>query len=182
MDNLVEETIVKTTVDYSTDEKKGKFIRLNSREVGTLCDDENKDVIQDSGELKLQAVTLKGGHCGRKVRFKLSRYVNSCVSPGDGETVRLSITNTNLHISCSMKDGRPALNLEECSREKLQEISGDENRFLFFKRFNGTISIVTLESVKCPGWFISTCHEVENQPVEMCEPDTIRRIMRFKLN
>ncbi|XP_040012581.1 interleukin-1 beta [Xiphias gladius] len=183
MDSLMDETIVKTVENFSTGERKITFQRVNSVRECTLCDTTKKDVIYASGELKLQAVTLKGGQGDRKVNFRLSRYITACVSPDDGQSVVLSITNQNLHISCSMNGDKAELNLEECTEEELRKISNDGHmdRFLFYKRTTG-ISLTTFESVKCRGWFISTSYEQENQPVEMCKVDTAHRLTSFVVN
>ncbi|XP_076614644.1 interleukin-1 beta isoform X2 [Chaetodon auriga] len=183
MDSVVDETIVKTSENVSTAVTQGKFQRVNSVRLCTLCDSSQKDIVHESGALNLQAITLQGGHCERKVSFKLSRYITPCSSAGGGQTVVLSISSSNLHLSCSMKDGRAVLNLEECSEDNLKTISkdGDMDRFLFFKRTTG-LSETSFESVTCRGWFISTSYEGENQPVEMCEADTYRRLTSFKLN
>nr|CCV66726.1 interleukin-1 family member 2 [Sparus aurata] len=179
LDSLVEDSIVKTSENFTVGEKRSMFKRFGSVNLCTLCDTSKKDVICVSEEMKLQAITLKGGHCERKVNFRLSKYIDTCQS--EGQPVVLSITN-NLHISCSMKDGRPVLNLEECSEAKLQTINKDDDmdRFLFYRTDKG-LSHITFESVKYRGWFISTC-EGEEQPVEMCEADATRRLTSFKLN
>ncbi|XP_031730975.1 interleukin-1 beta [Anarrhichthys ocellatus] len=184
MESLVTETIITMTESSSADLKR-RFRRISSWEVCTLCDTSQKEVVQASGDIKLQAITLKGGNCERKVSFKVARYLNPSVPPGDVLTVLLSITN-NQHICCSMEDGQAVLKLEECCKQKLQNISADEDmdRFLFYKRTEG-VSLNTFESVKCGGWFISTSCQGENQPVEMCrrvEVDAARRLNSFKLN
>ncbi|XP_041816046.1 interleukin-1 beta [Chelmon rostratus] len=183
MDSVVDETIVKTTENVSTGGIRGNFQRVNSVKLCTLCDTSQKDIVHKSGALNLQAITLRGGHRESKVSFKLSRYITPCVSAGEGQTVVLSITNSNLHLSCSLIDGRAVLNLEECSEGDLRTISsdGNMNRFLFYKRASG-LSLTSFESVRHRGWFISTSYEGENQPVEMCEADTARRLTCFKLN
>lgn len=207
--HLSTDSIVKTSENFTVGEKRSTFKRFGSVNLCTLCDTSKKDVICVSEEMKLQAITLKGGHCERKgrrgtslqlentftqvlycgtilsylhltsgflfydtlnwyrvkwrnysywfsksdlnsflacfcdvrtvgkkkfsqyhlsqslrlindhlcfvvffptlVNFRLSKYIDTCQS--EGQPVVLSITN-NLHISCSMKDGRPVLNLE----------------------------------------------------------------------
>ncbi|XP_036972566.1 interleukin-1 beta [Acanthopagrus latus] len=179
LDSLVEDSIVKTTENCTMGEKRSKFKRIGSVNLCTLCDTSKKHVICVSEEMKLQAITLKGGHGDRKVNFRLSKYIDGGRS--ESLPVVLSITE-NLHISCSMKDGRPELNLEECSEVNLQTISRDDNmdRFLFYRRDAG-LSHITFESVRYSGWFISTC-EGEEQPVEMCEAKANRRLTSFKIN
>ncbi|XP_051268391.1 interleukin-1 beta [Dicentrarchus labrax] len=181
MDSLIEETIVKTTEDFSLGAKKKTFLRVNSGNICTLHDTDQKAIVHGSGEIKLQAITLKGGNCERTVNFKLARYMSTCDT--QCQCVLLSITNNNLHLSCVMKDGKAVLNLEECSEETLKNISDDENmdRFLFYKRVTG-VSLTTFESVRFPGWFISTSNDSEQQPVEMCVADAARRVTSFKVN
>ncbi|XP_035524519.1 interleukin-1 beta [Morone saxatilis] len=181
MDSLLDETIVNTTENFSLGAERKTFQRVNSENMCTLCDTDQKAIVHGSGEIKLQAITLKGGNCERTVNFKLSRYISTADTKY--QCVLLSITNHNLHLSCFMKDGKAVLNLEECSKETLEHISDDENkdRFLFYKRVTG-VSLTTFESVRCPGWFISTSNDSERQPVEMCVADAARRVTSFKIN
>ncbi|XP_059213365.1 interleukin-1 beta isoform X2 [Centropristis striata] len=181
MEGLVTETVVETTGNSSSGVQR-TFQRLNSVKLCTLCDMSQKDVVQATGELKLQAVTLKGGNSERKVDFKLFKYITSCSSAADSLTVVLSIAN-NLHISVCMMDGSAVLTLEECSEENLKRISAEGNmdRFLFYKETIGD-SMNTFESVKYRGWFISTSIEGENLPLEMCKVDAASRLKCFRLN
>ncbi|XP_070781109.1 interleukin-1 beta [Enoplosus armatus] len=182
MDTLVEETTVKK-MENSSVEMKRIYHRVNSVKLCTLCDIRKKDVVHNSEELTLQAITLKGGHSDRKVNFKLSKYIIAPVSDGDGQAVLLSIPNNNLHISCSMKGDKATLKLEERSEDDLNIINNNGNldRFLFYKRIKG-MSLTTFESVLCRGWYISTSYEDENQPVEMCKVDTSQRLTSFNIN
>lgn len=183
MDSLVDERIVMVTDNCSTGRNASHFHRTSGVKHCTLSDKSHKEVVIGPGECRLQAITLRGGHAERKVVFKLSKYVGPVLSVGDGQTVVLTITNTNMHISCSMKDNKAVMNLEECSEKDLQMISdaGKMNRFLFYKRTTG-VSLSTFESVQCRGWFISTSHEAENQPVEMCQVDEAGRVTSFRLD
>ncbi|XP_008298773.1 interleukin-1 beta-like [Stegastes partitus] len=182
MDSLVEETVVETFLTSNTGQKKVTFRRVNSVKQFTLCDSVQKDLVQQSGELKLQALTLKGGHYQCKVNFKMARYVTPCVPAADVQTVLLSINN-DLHMSCTMIDDTPVLTLERCREDELKMISDDQNmdRFLFFKR-HSAMTLYTFESVKHRGWFISTSTEDENHSVEMCKVDAASRLTSFKLN
>ncbi|GAA6223656.1 interleukin-1 beta-like [Lates japonicus] len=176
MDSVVEETIVKEVKISPMGERRFVFERINSLEC-TLTDNSQKDIICTSEDLKLQAVTLKGGNCSRKVNFKLVQYI----SPNDGQTVVLSIRNHNLYISCSMTGNKAELNLEKCSEEDLRA-DPDMKRFLFFNREGPEICLHTFESVKYRGWFISTAYEKENEPLEMCQVDSAYRLTKFKIN
>ncbi|KAA8579211.1 hypothetical protein FQN60_000033 [Etheostoma spectabile] len=107
LESLVTETVVTATEASSTGVKK-IFERMNSGNLCTLCDCSQKDIVRASGDLKLQAVTLQGGHGDKKVNFKLSRYISRCSSADGGAPVLLSITN-KLHMSCCMEDGKAEL-------------------------------------------------------------------------
>lgn len=181
MDSVMEETVVKTDINSSTGQRRVTYQRVNSGKQFSLCDSVQKDIVQQSGDLKLQAITLKGGHYQHKVNFKMARYATCVVSAGDGQTVLLSITN-NMHVSCTMKGDKPELTLETCCKDELKRISNDQNmdRFLFFKRASA-LTLYTFESVKYRGWFISTSSEDERQPVEMCKVDTAHRLTCFKM-
>ncbi|XP_040914499.1 interleukin-1 beta [Toxotes jaculatrix] len=184
MESLVEETVVQKVENFTTGEKRIIFQRVNSVRECTLSDACKKDIVHATGELKLEALTLKGGHGDRKVNFRLSRYITPCVPVGEtGQTVVLSVTNQNLHISCTMNGDKAELHLEQCSEDCLNRISSDNDmdRFLFYKRTTGK-SVITFESVKYSGWFISTSSEKENQPVEMCRVDTAQRLTNFRVN
>ncbi|XP_010772481.1 interleukin-1 beta [Notothenia coriiceps] len=178
MDSLVTETTVGTQSSSTTVTRI--FHRLNSVTQCTLCDMVQKDVVYSSDELKLQAITLQGGQGERKVNFKMSKYMT--LSDGVGQTVVLSI-GRDLHMSCSLEDGKATLLLERCDEGELKKISddGDMDRFLFFKRTEG-VSQNSFESVKCRGWLISTSWEEESKPLEMCEVDSANRLTCFKLN
>ncbi|XP_071371787.1 interleukin-1 beta-like [Centroberyx affinis] len=182
MESLVDETIVKKGQDLTMCEKKSTFQRVNSEKQCTICDTSQKAVVQPPGHLKLQAITLKGGNCHQKVRFKLSRYI-SPVPAAAAQTVALSIMNSNWHMSCFMKEDTAVLHVELCSEEDLKVIRANDNmdRFLFYKSTTGYTQ-TTFESVKYRGWFISTSSDCENQPVEMCKVDTARRLTYFKIN
>lgn len=181
MDSMMEETVVKTDRSLSTVERRVIFERVNSGTQLSLCDSVQKDIVQQSGHLKLQAVTLKGGHYEHKVHFKMASYVTRSDSAAASQMVLLSITN-NMHVSCTMKDDNPELTLETCSKDDLKKISNDQNmdRFLFFKRASA-LALYTFESVKYRGWFISTSSENECQPVEMCKVDAAHRLTSFKV-
>lgn len=61
-------------------------------------------------------------------------------------------------------------------------IGADENmkRFLFIKRTYGK-SVTNFESVRYRGWFISTASDSENESVEMCEADAVKRCCHFNM-
>ncbi|XP_047229233.1 interleukin-1 beta [Girardinichthys multiradiatus] len=181
MDCVVEETIFQKGWNSSMGERKPTFQRINSGKQITLCDIYQKNLIQNPRDFKLQAVTLRGGYCERKVNLGMSSYAPYCSSTIDSLTVLLSITK-DLHISCSLKDDKVLLTLEKYSNEDLQEISKDQNmdRFLFIKSTMG-LSLTTFESVKYRGWFISTSYEDSDQTVEMCQAAVPGRVTSFNV-
>ncbi|XP_072309871.1 interleukin-1 beta [Eucyclogobius newberryi] len=180
LESLIEETTIETLESNRTERK---FFRANSVNLCTLCDIAQKDIIQHSEELKLHAITLKGGNTEQKVTFQMSRYN----FPSDkGQPIILSsivIKNLNRHLTCSMQGEKAVLNLEEGSVSDLQNICSEKNmdRFLFYKTIEG-ISKAKFESVNCKGWFISTSSGDENQPLEMCQMDHATRLTCFSIN
>uniref|UniRef100_A0A3Q3LYR4 Interleukin-1 n=2 Tax=Mastacembelus armatus TaxID=205130 RepID=A0A3Q3LYR4_9TELE len=183
MDSLVEETAVERVENPNTGRKTVTFQRVNSIREYTLCNTSKKDIVCALTELKLHAITLKGGNGDHKVNFKLSRYITNYQR---SQIVMLSVS-PNLHISCSMKGDTAELTLEECSEKELKLISNDRNmdRFLFYKIEKG-IDLNKFESVACSNWYISTSYQEENQAVEMCKVDANtaepRRDICFKIN
>ncbi|MEQ2289209.1 hypothetical protein AMECASPLE_030588 [Ameca splendens] len=180
MDCVVEETIFQKGWNSSMGERTPTFQRISSEKQFTLCDIYQKNLIRNPRDFKLQAITLRGGYCERKVNFEMSSYAPCSSSKIKDLTVLLSITK-DLHISCSLKDDKVLLTLEEYSKEDLQEISKDQNmdRFLFIKS-PSALSLTTFESVKYPGWFISTSSKDSDQTVEMCQADVPGRVTSFK--
>ncbi|XP_054468834.1 interleukin-1 beta [Anoplopoma fimbria] len=183
MESLVTETIVMTT-GTSAKAGRNKYERVISNESCTLCDLSQKVVGLNSGTSELQAIVLKGGQGEHRVTFKMANYLNPNVSPEARLAVRLSI-NDNQHISCFMEDGKAVLKLKECCKQELRNISadGDMVHFLFYRKTMGT-SVNTFESVKCPGWFISTSCQ-DDKSVEMCKVDSSQapsRCTSFKIN
>lgn len=171
----------KSTEMLKSHGKKRVYQRVNSVNQCTLCDIAQKDLIHVSGGVKLHAITLKGGNYEQKVKFQLSRFLAED-STVKGQPITLSITSTNLHLTCSMQDVKAVLNVEQCTESELQQISSEQNmdRFLFYKTITGA-SMITFESVSCPGWYISTSSEDEDQPVEMCQADSARHT-NFSMN
>ncbi|XP_047425096.1 interleukin-1 beta isoform X1 [Mugil cephalus] len=177
MDKVVEEVAVMELSDHSTGVGQC-FRKWRSMKGCELRDSAQRDIIHRCGEYKLQAITLKGGNSEHKVTFKMSSYIptnrGSC-----SQIVALSIHN-NLYMSCSMNNNKVTLNLEEC-HENLQEIEGNMDRLLFYK-ITTELDNNMFESVKYPGWCISTSNEHENESMDMCTVDNTTRCTRFKLN
>ncbi|XP_043951854.1 interleukin-1 beta [Gambusia affinis] len=181
MDCVVEETIFQEGWNSSTRPGKPFFRRCSSSvcEV-TVSDEHQKDFILTPGGMMLQAITLKAGNCDREVNFEMCHY--SPPPSISSLTVLLSVSK-NLHISCSMEDGKVSLELEQYSQESLKEINQDDglDRFLFFKKVPPGGSLVSFESVKFRGWFISTSSLDMDHSVEMCQAATSSRVTYFTL-
>ncbi|XP_032424766.1 interleukin-1 beta isoform X2 [Xiphophorus hellerii] len=178
MDCVVEETVFQEA--WNSFSGKPLFQRCSSVCEVTVSDERQKDLILTTREMKLQAITLKAGNCDREVNFKMCHY--SPPSSINSLTVLLSVSK-NLHISCSMEDGKVSLILEQYSQESLNEINQDDglDRFLFFKMTPPGGSLVSFESVKFRGWFISTSSVDVDPSVEMCQAATSCRVTCFNV-
>ncbi|XP_034565728.1 interleukin-1 beta [Notolabrus celidotus] len=171
LQSVVEETILKTTANFT---KFQTFMRADSApQLLALCDLEQKSFVLDNEMMKLLSVTLRGGHEDCKVYIHMKRY--ETVTAQSGLPVLLSINKYNL--SCSMDGVEAKLILEPCPQQDLSNISqgAGMDRFLFWKKIGQEgPNLSTYESISCPGWFISTSSEVENEPVAMCKVDCTR--------
>uniref|UniRef100_A0A3P9PM55 Interleukin-1 beta n=1 Tax=Poecilia reticulata TaxID=8081 RepID=A0A3P9PM55_POERE len=161
----------------SSGTRKPVFQRCSSVHKFTVSDEYQKDFILTTGEMKLQAITLRAGNGDRKVNFEMCHYRPPCSSSIRSLTVLLSVSE-NLHISCSMEDGKVSLELES-----LTEINQEDglDRFLFIKNTPPGGSLVSFESVKFRGWFISTSSVEIDHSVEMCQAATASRVTCFKV-
>ncbi|NP_998009.2 interleukin-1 beta [Danio rerio] len=148
----------------------------------TICDQYKKSLVRSGGSPHLQAVTLRAGSSDLKVRFSMSTYASPSAPATSAQPVCLGISKSNLYLACSPAEGSaPHLVLKEISGSLETIKAGDPNGYdqlLFFRKETGS-SINTFESVKCPGWFISTAYE-DSQMVEMDRKDT-ERIINFEL-
>ncbi|XP_014889083.1 interleukin-1 beta isoform X1 [Poecilia latipinna] len=180
MDCVVEETIFQEGWSNSSGTRKSVFQRCRSVHKFTVSDEYQKDFILKTGEMKLQAITLQGGNGDRKVNFEMCHYRPPSSSSIGSLTVLLSVSE-NLHISCSMENGKVSLKLERYSHESLTEINQEDglDRFLFIKNIPPGGSLVSFESVKFRGWFISTSSSSVDHTVEMCQAATASRVTYF---
>uniref|UniRef100_A0A673FQB2 Interleukin-1 n=2 Tax=Sinocyclocheilus rhinocerous TaxID=307959 RepID=A0A673FQB2_9TELE len=145
----------------------------------TVCDKYKKTLVQSNKltneDLHLKAVTLSAGTIQYKVRFSMSTYVSSAPQ-NNGQPVCLGISNSNLYIACTQSGGSsPVLLLKEVSDPLNTIKAGDPNgndSLLFFKKETGT-AYNTFESVKYPGWFITTAFD-DWKRVEMYQVPTDR--------
>ncbi|KAF4108548.1 interleukin-1 beta [Onychostoma macrolepis] len=151
----------------------------------TICDKYKKTLVQSNKltneDLHLKAVTLSAGSIQYKVKFSMSMYI-STTSQNKGRAVCLGISDTNLYIACSKSDGSsPVLFLKEVNGSLNTIEAGDPNEYdslLFFRKESGT-AYSSFESVKYPGWFITTAFE-DWKRVEMYQVPT-DRTMNFTL-
>uniref|UniRef100_A0A672K6S0 Interleukin-1 beta n=1 Tax=Sinocyclocheilus grahami TaxID=75366 RepID=A0A672K6S0_SINGR len=109
----------------------------------------------------LKAVTLSAAAIQYKVRFSMSTYVSSAPQK-DAQPVCLGISNSNLYLACT----HGPLNTIK---------AGDPNGYdslLFYRKETGT-AYNSFESVKYPGWFITTAFD-DWEKVEMYQVPTNR--------
>ncbi|KAK7120960.1 hypothetical protein R3I94_020821 [Phoxinus phoxinus] len=164
MDSVIEERhmerVAVTTPSYT---KIDQTVQCN------VCDQFKKTVVQSSGSPRLLAVTLHDGNTRFKVDFSLSLYVSTSASPNASQPVCLGISQTNLYLACTQPDdSSPHLVLQEISGTLKTIKAGDQyDNLLFFRKETG-VANNTFESVKYPGWFISTAYE-DFEQVEMSQ-------------
>ncbi|XP_066506513.1 uncharacterized protein [Hoplias malabaricus] len=178
MENLIEESVVIKLHHTSsrTYKKQDKIVQC------TICDNLKKKLVRNPINGKLLAITLRGGSSSRSVSMNLSAYTTPSYTSTDGQPVCLGIAQSNLYLACSNVSGTPQLILEAMNdKETLKSIieADDMERFLFFRKVTGN-SINTFESVKHPGWFISTSNE-EYKQVDMCTAKDSSRQKVFTL-
>ncbi|KTG34669.1 hypothetical protein cypCar_00029572, partial [Cyprinus carpio] len=108
-----------------------------------------------------------------EVQFSMSTFVSSATQK-EAQPVCLGISNSNLYLACTQLDGSsPVLILKEASGSVNTIKAGDPNdSLLFFRKETGT-RYNTFESVKYPGWFISTAFD-DWEKVEMNQMPTTR--------
>nr|AMR55431.1 interleukin-1 beta [Schizothorax prenanti] len=145
----------------------------------TVCDKYKKTLVQSNNltneDLHLKAVTLSAGSIQYKVRFSMSMYTSS-TPQNNGLPVCLGISNSNLYIACTQSDdSSPVLLLKEVNGP-LNTIKADDpngnDSLLFFRKETGT-AYSSFESVKFPGWFITTAFD-DWKRVEMYQVPTDR--------
>ncbi|TRY92064.1 hypothetical protein DNTS_017520 [Danionella cerebrum] len=142
----------------------------------SVCDQFKKTLIHSGSSPHLQAVTLKAGESNYKVRFSMSLYMSVGSRPNTSQPVCLGISKSNLYLACTKPDGMsPQLVLQEVTAPlntiSSKDASGLES--LLFLRSESGVSVNSFESVKYPGWFISTAFE-ERRSVEMDSKQSTR--------
>ncbi|KAK1800869.1 hypothetical protein P4O66_006042 [Electrophorus voltai] len=178
MDSVVEESVANVVC---CDASKTYNKQDNVMEC-TVCDKLQKSLVKSTIAPVLQAVTLKGGNLHRRVLFHLSSYTPPRCSDLRGQPVCLGIAKSKLYLSCTNVSGNPTLSIEEINdKDTLKTISAnnDMDRFLFLRRGTGN-SVNTFESVKYPGWFISTS-QADHERVDMCVENDASRLKVFTL-
>ncbi|KAK9968698.1 hypothetical protein ABG768_003010 [Culter alburnus] len=166
MENVIRERRMEAVEATPSYDKSSTTLQCN------ICDQFKKTLVKSSASPRLMAVTLRDGNSDIKVRFSLSTYVSPSVKPNASQPVCLSISNSNLYLACT-NDSSPHLVLEEITGTLNTIKAGDPHEnLLFFRRETG-VANNTFESVKYPGWFISTDYE-DSKWVEMCQVPSSR--------
>lgn len=150
----------------------------------SVCDAFQKTLVRSGGSPYLMAKTLKGGNDQYKVRFSLSTYMSPTPTKPGSQPVCLGISKSNLYLACTKAEQSkpPTLVLKEINDTLDTIVDGDAKGYdhLLFYRTESGVSNNTFESVKFPGWFISTAFD-DDERVEMCQKSTAR-INNFMLN
>ncbi|XP_018935618.2 interleukin-1 beta [Cyprinus carpio] len=171
LENVIEERLVKPLNETPIYNKTSLTLQC------TICDKYKKTMVQSNKlsdePLHLKAVTLSAGAMQYKVQFSMSTFVSSATQK-EAQPVCLGISNSNLYLACTQLDGSsPVLILKEASGSVNTIKAGDPNdSLLFFRKETGT-RYNTFESVKYPGWFISTAFD-DWEKVEMNQMPTTR--------
>ncbi|XP_050977636.1 interleukin-1 beta isoform X4 [Labeo rohita] len=175
-ENVIEERQINPLNTPATYRKANQTLQC------TICDKYKKSLVLsdelNTQDLHLKAVTLTGGNMNLKVRFSMSAYYTS-TPQNIGQPVCLGISNSNLYLACTKSDDSslPKLLLKEVSGPLNIINVGDSDEYdslLFFRKETGT-AYNTFESVKHPGWFISTAFE-DTERVEMEKTPTDRTV------
>nr|WEM32073.1 interleukin-1 beta [Mylopharyngodon piceus] len=150
------------------------YTKTNTTMQCIICDQFKKTLVKSSGSPRLMAMTLKDGTSQFKVRFSLSMYSSPSATPNASQPVCLAISKSNLYLACTnSNDSSPHLVLEEITGTLNSIKAGDQHdNVLFFRKETG-VANNTFESVKYPGWFISTAYE-DMEQVEMCQVSSSR--------
>ncbi|XP_077099689.1 interleukin-1 beta [Siphateles boraxobius] len=175
MENVIQERRMERVEVTPSFTKTNQMVQCN------VCDQFKKTLVQSSGSPRLLAVTLRNANAQFKVDFSLSMYASTSASPNASQPVCLGISQTNLYLACTkLDDSPPQLVLKEIN-ETLNTIkAGDQyDNLLFFRKETG-VANNTFESVKYPGWFISTVYD-EFKPVEMSQTISKDRCTTFTL-
>ncbi|KAF7701088.1 interleukin-1 beta-like [Silurus meridionalis] len=167
MENVIEENMV---INLKCSESKSYCMQDKVVQC-SICDKSKRTLVQREKPPLLFAITLKGGNEDNKTWFNLSSYDRpNCKENTKGQPVCLGIVKSNLFLSCALLNETPFLGIEEVTdKETLKDIKENDGmeRFLFFRNGSGDF-LNTFESVKYPGWFITTSKE-DFKPVQMAK-------------
>ncbi|XP_060751785.1 interleukin-1 beta-like isoform X2 [Tachysurus vachellii] len=170
MENVIEESIA---IDLKCSESQSYSMQDKAVQC-TICDKSKRALVRRDKPPILLAITLKGGNEENKAWFNLSAYnPPNCRGNAKGQPVCLGIVKSNLYLSCTMENDTPFLGIEEVKdKESLKTIKENDGmeRFLFLRNGPGD-SLNTFESVKYPGWFITTSKD-DFKPVQMTNQQT----------
>ncbi|XP_043087340.1 interleukin-1 beta [Puntigrus tetrazona] len=174
LENVIEERLAKPLAVTSVYSKE-----TQTSLQCTICDKYKKTLVQSNKlaneDLHLKAVTLSAGTDQYKVQFNMSTYVAS-QPQNKGQPVCLGISKTNFYISCTQSGASsPVLLLKEVSGSLNTIKEGDPNGYdnlLFYRKQSGSY-YNSFESVKYPGWFITTAFD-DWKRVEMYQVPTDR--------
>ncbi|KAI5099769.1 interleukin-1 beta, partial [Silurus meridionalis] len=165
MENVIEENMV---INLKCSESKSYCMQDKVVQC-SICDKSKRTLVQREKHPLLFAITLKGGNEDNKTWFNLSSYDRpNCKENTKGQPVCLGIVKSNLFLSCALLNETPFLGIE-VYKETLKDIKENDGmeRFLFFRNGSGDF-LNTFESVKYPGWFITTSKE-DFKPVQMAK-------------
>nr|AFL93442.1 IL-1 beta [Hemibagrus macropterus] len=165
MENVIEESMV---IDLKCNESKSYSMQDKIVQC-TICDKSKRALVRRDKLPILLAITLKGANENNKAWFNLSAYnPPNCRENTKGQPVCLGIVKSNLFLSCKLQNETPFLSIEEVEdKESLKAIRENDEleRFLFLRKGSGD-TLNTFESVRYPGWFITTSKD-DFKPVQM---------------
>ncbi|XP_058267192.1 interleukin-1 beta-like [Hemibagrus wyckioides] len=165
MENVIEESVV---INLECSESKSYSMQDKIVQC-TICDKSKRALVQKEKPPILLAITLKGGNEETKAWFNLSAFnPPNCKENTKGQPVCLGIVKSNLFLSCKLQNEIPFLSIEEVEdKENLKAIRENDEmeRFLFLRKGSGD-TLNTFESVRYPGWFITTSKD-DFKPVQM---------------
>ncbi|XP_033012695.1 cytoskeleton-associated protein 2-like [Lacerta agilis] len=107
------------------------------------------------GQPKLFALHIQAND--KPVQLDLRFYRSLLGSDAkSGQLVALDIVDSKLYLTCIKEGDGCHLQLEEAEKP-LSEISGDNQKFLFYyKPTSKTSTTFTFQSLVCPGWYVAT--------------------------
>nr|AXY78937.1 interleukin-1 beta [Hemibarbus labeo] len=182
--NIIMDNVIQERRMNGVEVTKPSYTKTNTIIQCNVCDQFKKTLVQKSdsdSSSHLLAVTLRDGNHQYKAQFSLSTYVSPSASPNASQPVCLAISKSNFYLACTKSDGSsPHLVLKEITDNLSTIKDGDLNKDLLFFRKETGVANNTFESVKYPGWFISTVYE-DFERVDMCQLSSGDRYTSFTL-